>query len=114
MALREKRNKIAENKGLGPDGVRVDAKALRQRINTLEAEIDTITASVTEEAMLLPNITHPEVPVGPEKNAKVVRVIGEKLQLAGPVADHAAIGTWRDRGTRQRWMMLNEVCCMGN
>lgn len=49
-----------------------------------------------EEALQLPNITHPDVPIGPEDNARTVRLIGTKPDAA--TVDHTLIGKIRQLG----------------
>ena len=52
-----------------------EGKELKNRINDMnkmEKELDT---QMLEEGLKIPNLIHPEIPLGPEQNAKVLRIV---------------------------------------
>lgn len=97
--LREQRNSIAAA-AVSKEEKAERGKAIRKQVAELEGRLDTVTEAVMDEALHLPNLTHPDVPAGPEPNAVTVRTVGERP--AGPVPDHLAVGAlpWGDRTAR--------------
>jgi seryl-tRNA synthetase len=51
-------------------------KELKERVATLEAELAVVEQQLYEEAARIPNRTHPDVPVGNEDQARVLKTAG--------------------------------------
>lgn len=69
-----------------------EGKALKEELAVLEAALDRKEVELQLEGQRLPNDTHPEVPVGGEENAAVLREIGAQRQFGFPHRDHVALG----------------------
>lgn len=119
--IREKRNQLASAmKGRKPsDEERTQGKALKERDGTLEDELKTCAEQVTALQVLIPNMTHPDVPVGAtdEDNAEL-RICGSPPQFDFDPLDHLELGAKHDlidfesaaRVTGQKWYYLkNEL-----
>ncbi len=66
------------------------AKALKDRLATLESEFNELDAALVEMTLPLPNPAHVSVPDGGEEDFRVEKEWGE--QSAPPPMDHAEIG----------------------
>lgn len=55
-----------------------DGKRLKQELAGLEGELADLETDLEAEAVRLPNLTHPDVPIGGEENAALIQVVGEK------------------------------------
>ncbi|KAI8644457.1 seryl-tRNA synthetase [Parasitella parasitica] len=66
------------------------AKHWKDKLRKLEIQISTTESELTTQALQIPNNTHPETPLGPEENAKVVKIIGEPRK-GKDLKDHVAI-----------------------
>ncbi|CDZ98862.1 seryl-trna synthetase [Phaffia rhodozyma] len=69
-----------------------DAKRLKKDIQTLMATLADVESSLLGLSLRIPNDTHPDSPLGPEKNAKVVATLGPEPLPADPNRDHLIIG----------------------
>ncbi|KAI7856442.1 seryl-tRNA synthetase [Circinella umbellata] len=70
------------------------AKELKQQIKQIEADLTTTETELLHCAIQIPNDTHPEVPVGPESNARVIKIVNESLlQEQKKYEDHITIAT---------------------
>lgn len=69
-----------------------EAKALKTSISALEQEISQIEEQLLSLASLLPNDTHPDVPLGPESAANELYKIGPEPLPASSARDHVSIG----------------------
>jgi seryl-tRNA synthetase len=93
-ALRQRRNEIADRmKGAGKMAPEersqcvADGKEVKAAVALAEGRLSVAEEALVAEASKLPNISHPEVPVGGEENAKVLKVVGEKRDFAGDGVD---------------------------
>ncbi|KAF7731874.1 seryl-tRNA synthetase [Apophysomyces ossiformis] len=69
-----------------------EAKTWKERIRAVEEELGHVEAEMTAQALLIPNNTHPDVPVGPEENAKVIKMVGTKRTSTDfPLLDHLTL-----------------------
>lgn len=67
-------------------------KELREQINANEAELKQVEAELREEQSRIPNMTHPDAPVGKvEKDSVVLRTWGEIPQFDFPPRDHVEL-----------------------
>ncbi|KAF9929816.1 seryl-tRNA synthetase [Linnemannia zychae] len=51
-------------------------RVLKEEIHAQEAELAVLETQLYEQAILIPNTTHPETPIGPESEARLVRIQG--------------------------------------
>eukprot|EP00188_Purpureofilum_apyrenoidigerum_P004314 Plantae.Rhodophyta-Purpureofilum_apyrenoidigerum.ctg4793.p1 GENE.Plantae.Rhodophyta-Purpureofilum_apyrenoidigerum.ctg4793~~Plantae.Rhodophyta-Purpureofilum_apyrenoidigerum.ctg4793.p1 ORF type:complete len:469 (-),score=75.15 Plantae.Rhodophyta-Purpureofilum_apyrenoidigerum.ctg4793:642-2048(-) len=70
----------------------LEGKSLKEQTQELEEKSRDIQAQLTVEGIKLPNLTHPDVPVGPEENAAVLRTVGSKRNFDFPIKSHLDIG----------------------
>jgi seryl-tRNA synthetase len=95
--LRSQRNENAKRmKGKLPDDERqaliAEGKRLKQAIPDKEAQVSQLEEQLTDEAEKLPNMTHPESPVGADDTAgKELRRVGTPTEPAPWVRDHVEI-----------------------
>lgn len=103
---RQRRNEIADRmKSLAGTGeepsVREslieEGKALKERLNVLQADYDEVNAAWEAMMRAIPNKTHPEVPVGESDADNVeLRQVGEKPSFAFSAKNHMDIATKHD------------------
>ena len=68
-------------------------KHLKERVAQAERELAQAEASLDAEARKIPNMAHPDAPVGKEdKDNLEVKRVGEPRRFDFPAADHAALG----------------------
>ncbi len=66
-------------------------KNLRNQISEVEAQQKEVDAKLKEQASLIPNMTHPDVPAGGEDDAKEIRLVGTKPNFDFQPLDHVEI-----------------------
>jgi len=88
-------DEIASRKRAGED-----AEELIERMRGVSGELKGLQAELTEVedrrdslAATLPNLPHPEAPVGGEDDAVTLREVGERPQFDFDVRDHLELGT---------------------
>jgi seryl-tRNA synthetase len=70
-----------------------EGKKLKDEIAAAEAELAGVEANLEAEARLIPNMAHPEAPVGKEdKDNLEVRRVGEPVHFDFKAADHVKLG----------------------
>ncbi|KAJ8900733.1 hypothetical protein NDN08_000034 [Rhodosorus marinus] len=69
-----------------------EGKALKEQSQVLEDKTRELEAELNAEGSKLPNLTHPDVPVGEEANATVLRVVGEQRDFDFPIRSHLDLG----------------------
>ena len=69
-----------------------DAKTVKAQILELERRLVGIEDRLYDLASSVPNDTHPDVPIGPEKAAVILSTHGPAPLPADPARDHVAIG----------------------
>ncbi|MEZ6139107.1 MAG: serine--tRNA ligase [Zavarzinella sp.] len=69
-----------------------EGKALREKVAKLEADLKQIQVELNTALTTIPNMTHPDAPVGatPEHN-KVLRTVGQIPKFDFPHQDHVAL-----------------------
>uniref|UniRef100_A0A7S1XGN9 serine--tRNA ligase n=1 Tax=Compsopogon caeruleus TaxID=31354 RepID=A0A7S1XGN9_9RHOD len=70
----------------------LEGKELKARIAELELELQRVETSLNEEAAKLPNLIHPDAPIGPEENAAVLQMVGSKPEFDFEVKSHLELG----------------------
>ncbi|MEE8584136.1 MAG: serine--tRNA ligase [Acidobacteriota bacterium] len=98
--LRARRNRsseeIARLKREGRDASQPiqEMKQVGARIKELDGELSSLTEGMTEFLSGVPNLPHPEVPVGPDESAnREERRLGAPRQFDFPIKDHVELGT---------------------
>jgi seryl-tRNA synthetase len=98
-ALKAKRNEgsteVGVRKARGEDAAALlaDLTKLATRIDTIEAELRTITDRVQDALALLPNLPHPSVPAGGKDEGVVLRSVGEPPPDLPGRKHHLQLGT---------------------
>lgn len=78
-------------------GLVAKGKELREQIGTAERELGEVEVMLREEQMQVPNMTHPDAPVGKdEAESKTVREWGTKPQFSFAPKDHVDLMTSLD------------------
>ena len=95
--LRAQRSETSQRISLMPSEQReplvVDMRALGQRISRLEKEVAEAEAAFGAAMLELPNIPHPDVPVGADERGNViVRVAGDEITFDFSPRPHWEIG----------------------
>lgn len=96
--LRRQQNENARNiKGCKTQDERMPfiqkGAQLKQDEKTKAAELEPLVATLTEQAAKIPNMTHPDVPVGAdEEENKEIRRFGEPLTFDFEPKDHVQLG----------------------
>ncbi|KAI9320994.1 seryl-tRNA synthetase [Dichotomocladium elegans] len=67
-------------------------KAVKEKLKALGEELAAVEEDMCYHGLMVPNDTHPDVPIGPEENARVIKVFGTPLQQSEPpLEDHLTI-----------------------
>ncbi|CAG9460340.1 unnamed protein product [Pedinophyceae sp. YPF-701] len=96
-ALRAKRNENAKSmKGKMEQEQRMalveEGKQLKARVAEVEARLEEVDQELQAQGQRIPNLTHPDVPVGGESEAVLMAEIGAKKDFGFEAKDHVAIG----------------------
>ncbi|ORX99049.1 seryl-tRNA synthetase [Basidiobolus meristosporus CBS 931.73] len=67
------------------------AKVIKEALKEKETSFEELEKQLYKLALSIPNDTHPEAPVGEEKNAKVVKVVGEPRKEDWKLKDHVEL-----------------------
>lgn len=92
-------NSTAMKKKLDPDqrGALIEkGKGLKEKLEVLEAKLTAAEEALQREGKRLPNLAHPEAPLGGEESARVVREIGSPSEFCFEPKDHVAIASGLD------------------
>ena len=73
-----------------------EGKQLREEISEAEAKLKEIEAELFAEQSRIPNMTHPDAPIGGEDDARVVRTWGEKPAFDFKPLDHVELAEKHD------------------
>lgn len=68
-----------------------EAKKLKTEIHEVEARLAAVSEDLLSQALLIPNDTHPDVPLGPEEAAITLSTIGPTPTAASPARDHITL-----------------------
>lgn len=71
-------------------------KELREAITANEKQVADVEPQLRDVLMGIPNMTHPEAPLGQEADSKVLRVVGEIKKLDFRPLDHVALAEKHD------------------
>ncbi|ERN15691.1 serine--tRNA ligase, chloroplastic/mitochondrial isoform X1 [Amborella trichopoda] len=95
--MREERNAVANKmKGKLESSERQalieEGKNLKEGLLALEEDLVHLTDKLQLEAQCMPNITHPDVPIGGEDQAALKKMVGSPRMFSFPVKDHLQLG----------------------
>src|SRR5262245_21511049 len=67
-------------------------KELRELVSNSEKELADVEAALRVEQLKIPNMTHPDAPIGPdETHSKTIREVGKKPQFTFAPKDHVEL-----------------------
>lgn len=69
-----------------------EGKNLKERLDSREADLLKLKEELQQEAQCVPNMTHPDVPLGGEDCSTVKKVVGQPREFSFPVKDHVQLG----------------------
>lgn len=94
----ETRHEQKETSALIPKAAAADkpaliekGRALRERVSQLETDLAKVEADVRTALMTIPNLTHPDAPLGGEADSKTVRTWGTPRTFDFKPLDHVAL-----------------------
>ena len=67
-------------------------KALKGQLDAIDEKLRAVEARLQIEGKKLPNLTHPDVPVGSEEEATLIREVGSKAAFGFEAKDHVTLG----------------------
>ena len=67
-------------------------KDLKNELDVIDEKLNAIESALQIEGKKLPNLTHPNVPVGEEEHATLLKEIGEKQSFGFKPKDHVTLG----------------------
>ncbi|TYI28392.1 hypothetical protein ES332_A05G241900v1 [Gossypium tomentosum] len=69
-----------------------EGKNLKEALTTLEEDLVKLRDELQIEAQCIPNLTHPDVPIGWEDSSKLRNMVGSPRKFDFPVKDHLQLG----------------------
>ncbi|XP_059453717.1 serine--tRNA ligase, chloroplastic/mitochondrial [Corylus avellana] len=69
-----------------------EGKNLKEGLVTLEEDLLKLTDELQQEAQCIPNMTHPDVPIGGEDSSVIRKTVSNPPQFSFPVKDHLQLG----------------------
>jgi seryl-tRNA synthetase len=96
--LKQRQNQLAKSVGRERDEeVRLrlieESRAMRQRMPTTEEDLSRVEERLREEQLKIPNMTHPDAPIGKDESENVeIRRWGEIPEFGFDVRDHVELG----------------------
>ncbi|KAL3371583.1 hypothetical protein AABB24_008229 [Solanum stoloniferum] len=69
-----------------------EGKNLKEELVTLEEDLLKLTDELQQEAQSIPNMTHPDVPLGGEDSSTVRKMVGKPAEFSFAVKDHVQLG----------------------
>ncbi|XP_073141277.1 serine--tRNA ligase, chloroplastic/mitochondrial isoform X2 [Henckelia pumila] len=69
-----------------------EGKNLKEGLVSLEEDLLKLTDELQQEAQCVPNMTHPDVPLGGEDCSTVRKVVSQPREFSFPVKDHVQLG----------------------
>ncbi|CAL5417832.1 unnamed protein product [Camellia sinensis] len=69
-----------------------EGKSLKEGLITLEEDLVKLTDELQQEAQRIPNMTHPDVPVGGEDCSVLRKMVGSPREFGFPIKDHFQLG----------------------
>src|SRR5215207_8752124 len=96
--LRQRQNQMAKSIGReqdpeARDRLIAESRAMKDRIPEKETELADVERRLREELLKIPNMTHPDAPIGKDDSENVeIRRWGEIPELGFDVKDHVRLG----------------------
>ncbi|KAB1209956.1 Serine--tRNA ligase [Morella rubra] len=69
-----------------------EGKNLKEGLVTLEEDLLKLSDELQQEAQCIPNMTHPDVPIGGEDSSVIRKMVGSAPQFSFPIKDHLELG----------------------
>ncbi|GMY28782.1 serine--tRNA ligase, chloroplastic/mitochondrial isoform X1 [Fagus crenata] len=69
-----------------------EGKNLKEGLVTLEEDLLKLTDELQQEAQCIPNMTHPDVPIGGEDSSVIRKMVGSPRKFSFPIKDHLQLG----------------------
>ncbi|PIA31071.1 hypothetical protein AQUCO_05300117v1 [Aquilegia coerulea] len=69
-----------------------EGKNLKEVLATLEENLVQLTDKLQQEAQCVPNMAHPDVPIGGEDCSALRKMVGSPREFSFPVKDHVQLG----------------------
>ena len=98
-ALKNRRNVVSKEigvlkkKGENPDTIQAEMRDLGNKITAIDVQVREIDVQLDAQMLLIPNIPHSSIPVGPDKfSNKVVREFGKPATFNFKPKTHVEIG----------------------
>jgi len=66
-------------------------KVLRDDVSAIDEQLKVVEEQLRSEQARIPNLTHPEAPIGGEADAREIRVWGRRPEFSFPVKDHVEL-----------------------
>lgn len=88
--LQAKRNTAAKERNIE------QGKRIKEELDSLEKELKEAKSKLDSELLQIPNLPHPEVPVGGEDDFEIIKTVGEPRQLTFKPRDHMELGEMLD------------------
>ncbi|GJN89619.1 hypothetical protein Rhopal_002606-T1 [Rhodotorula paludigena] len=124
--VRERRNAVS-SAPKGSAEARREAGEIKKLVKQLEPRLAALTKDIQQLALQLPNVSHPDVPVGSEENSRLVKALGPAIPSAERATetdrDHLSLSSpsnlaWTDfpsssLTTGSSWpLLLNEAALL--
>jgi seryl-tRNA synthetase len=71
-------------------------KVLRDEVAAVDEQMRVVEEQLKSEQARIPNLTHPEAPIGGEADAREIRVWGRRPEFSFPVKDHVELAAGLD------------------
>lgn len=68
-------------------------KQVKHDIKLCEEQFNQTESQLLEQALMIPNSTHPNSPIGPEKNARLIKTVGVSRPTTETLKDHVALAS---------------------
>ncbi|KAI3508770.1 hypothetical protein L1887_23783 [Cichorium endivia] len=69
-----------------------EGKNLKEKLLILEEDLVKLTDALQKEAQCIPNMTHPDVPIGGEDSSIIRKTVGTPREFTFPIKDHVQLG----------------------
>ncbi|KAJ2892332.1 Serine--tRNA ligase, mitochondrial, partial [Coemansia aciculifera] len=94
-------DKIEKNKAM--DKLRDNARIVKAAVHGIEAQLSTVESRLRYEAAKIPNLSHPETPVGDETQARTVRIHGSLHEIGKVPNDGINVNDLSDKAFKDHY-----------
>ena len=101
-SLKAEKNKLSPQigqmikEGKDPSEVKENVQKVNSRLKAIEPEVGEVQEKLKDTLSFIPNMAHPNSPIGGEDQNKVVKEWGEKRSFDFKIKDHKQLGTALD------------------